>query len=124
MLLKTSFEAERDEGSDCASLPLSVSNSAKIESSITVESTSGTRITVLMSRTILSTRTTSVKGSNSGASNCNVYSPAVGRGSHFTGSDRNLHPVHRDTSLAGNDLTLDTAALSERGQRHQGKYKN
>ena len=49
---------------------------------------------------------------------------AVGRGSHFTGSDRNLHPVHRDTSLAGNDLTLDTAALSERGQRHQGKYKN
>ena len=117
MLLKTSFEAERDEGSDCASLPLSVSNSAKIESSITVESTSGTRITVLMSRTILSTRTTSVKGSNSGAS-------AVGRGSHFTGSDRNLHPVHRDTSLAGNDLTLDTAALSERGQRHQGKYKN
>jgi hypothetical protein len=75
MLLKTSFEAERDEGSDCASLPLSVSNSAKIESSITVESTSGTRITVLMSRTILSTRTTSVKGSNSGASNCNVYSP-------------------------------------------------
>ena len=49
---------------------------------------------------------------------------AVGRGSHFTGSDRNLHPVHRDTSLAGNDLTLDTAALSERSQRHQGKYKN
>ncbi len=77
MLLKTSFEAERDEGSDCASLPLSVSNSAKIESSITVESTSGTRITVLMSRTILSTRTTSVKGSNSGASNCNVYSPVL-----------------------------------------------
>jgi len=33
MLLKTSFDEESDEGSDCVSLAVSVSNSAKIESS-------------------------------------------------------------------------------------------
>lgn len=33
MLLKTSFDDESDEGSDCVSLAVSVSNSVKIESS-------------------------------------------------------------------------------------------
>ena len=68
MLLKMSFDADSDEGSAAASVAVSLSNSAKTESSITACCASGTSETVLMSRTIFSTRTVMFEGSNSGAS--------------------------------------------------------
>ena len=75
MLLNTSFDADRDEGSDCASSSVSVSNSAKIASSIVGATFSGIKMTLLISLINLSTRTARVKGSNSAASKDSVYSP-------------------------------------------------
>ena len=74
MLLKTSFDDESDEGSDCPSAAVSESNSANTASSMTY-CTSGAITTELRFLTILSTRIARSRFSNSGASNFNWYSP-------------------------------------------------
>ena len=74
MLLKTSFDADSDEGNDWASSKVSVSNSANTASSNIIVF-SGTMITRLISLIIWSTRTAMVSNSNSVASKVSEYSP-------------------------------------------------
>ena len=74
--MNTSFEAEREVGRDCASSIVSVSNSAKMASSIAWERLAGIMIT-FSSRMFFPTLTGRVKSSSSAVSKCSSYSPGA-----------------------------------------------
>ena len=130
MLLKTSFDEESDEGSDCVSLAVSVSNSAKIVERLGIDGYQRDRTDVfreLVHANLDFERFVVVGFEREGVvARSHVVEPepplGVGGRLSFAGGEGDLHLLDGCAVAARDDFSLDAAALCEgRERRHRQK---